>query len=519
MKPFRVALCQLQAHDLSDAEMAYQDIAAALQAAGEAGANLVCLPECSYPAYYLGDSDPYARPGVRPYAEVLELLAAAAKEHGYWIAAGFAVPHESGALTNSGVVIGPDGETRGQYDKSFLWHFDSTWFARGTSFPVFETEFAKFGILICADGRIPEIARMLTLAGAEVIVDLTAWVSGGPSVSQLMNVQCEYMMPVRAYENGAWVVAADKWGTEDGTIIYAGRSSVFDPKGVTRFCGPSDSGGVLTFDLEPMHGDPVQRRPSLYTTLTAPSESLPVMALLEEAIVPAKEERRIAVVPGSDDFLPRVIIEQYRAQRRQGTDLVVLPGMIAAEGWQVYLAEIEAAVKEDGGALVFGVDAGACSRWRSAVVVTPEGAVEHVGSHGRGLYLGETNAPVVKTCAGNVGIICGDEMFVPEVARGLALNGAEYLAWPMWDAHPHGIRTARTRSDENGVYVAAAWPGGGAITAPSGTLVTQVPEGATVAMAAQVNRAFARMKVRAPGTNVMRDRQPELYGSLTARSS
>lgn len=255
---------------------------------------------------------------MRPYAEVAQLLAEAAKKHGYWIAAGLAVPGEGGTLTNSGVVFGPDGEIRGQYDKSFLWHFDSTWFKRGTSFPVFETEFAKFGILICADGRIPEDARMLALAGAEVIVDLTAWVSGGPSVSQLMNVQCEYMMPVRAYENGVWVVAADKWGTEDGTIIYAGRSSVFDPRGVTRFCGPSDSGGVLTFDLEPLHGDPVQRRPSLYGTLVKPTESLPVTAMLEEPLVPAREEKRIAVVPGSDDFLTKKIIAQYQAQRRRG---------------------------------------------------------------------------------------------------------------------------------------------------------------------------------------------------------
>lgn len=92
--------------------------------------------------------------------------------------------------------------------------------------------------------------------------------------------------------------------------------------------------------------------------------------------------------------------------------------MIAAEGWQVYLAEIEAAVRDSGGALVFGVDAGACSRWRSAVIVTPEGATEHVASHGRGLYLGETNAPVVQTCAGNVGIVCGDEMFRARRLRG-----------------------------------------------------------------------------------------------------
>ncbi len=515
MQPFRAALCQLQAHDLDHAEEAFAEIRDALEEAGKQGAQLVCLPECSYPAYYLGDASPYEKPGVRPYAEVLALLQDAAKRHGYWIAAGLAVPHADGTVTNSGVVIDSAGELQGRYDKSFLWHFDTEWFTRGTQYPVFEAPFGRFGILICADGRMPEIARMLKVNGAEVIVDLTAWVSGGPSVSQLMNVQCEYMMPVRAYENATWVIAADKWGTEDGSIIYAGRSSAFDPKGVTRFCGPSDSGGVLTFDLEPMAGHEFLRRPSLYGNIAAPTASLPVTAMLDEPLVPAREEKRIAVVPGSPDFDSRVVARQFVSLRKQGTDLVVFPGMSSVEGWQVYLPEIEQAVKEAGGALVFGIDAGGCSVHRSVVLVTEKGTYEHEASHGRGLYLGENNARVQSTGAGNVGIVCGDEVFVPEVARGLALDGAEYLACPMFNPHPLANQTARTRGDENGVYVAMAWPGGGAIANPAGGLVTQVPQAATVAMAAQVNRAFTRMKVRAPGTNVILDRQPEAWSALT----
>jgi hypothetical protein len=75
-------------------------------------------------------------------------------------------------------------------------------------------------------------------------------------------------------------------------------------------------------------------------------------------------------------------------------------------------------------------------------------------------------------------------------------------------------RVARTRSDENRVYTAAAWPDGGIITAPTGAPLTIVPRGTGIAMAAQVNKALSRWKDMAPGTNVVHDRVPEAYGAL-----
>ena len=239
MQPFRIALCQLRAHDIERAEENLQAILEALDDAGEAGAQLVVLPECSYPAYYLRDNSPWERAEVRDYFEFLSLLSHAAERHGYWLAAGVARCTDSGELRNSAMMFGPDGEPRGNYDKSFLWHFDNEWFQRGREFPVFDAGFCRFGVLICADGRQPEVARMLTVAGAEVILDLTAWVSWGRTPAELSTTQCEYLMPTRAFENGVWVAAADKWGQEAGTIVYAGRSCVIDPEGVTRVCAAS----------------------------------------------------------------------------------------------------------------------------------------------------------------------------------------------------------------------------------------------------------------------------------------
>jgi predicted amidohydrolase len=517
METFRIACCQVRACDIEDAEANLAGLLAALDEAGAAGAQLVLLPECSYPAYYLKDADPYGKPGVRPYDEVARLFGERARRYGYWLAAGMAVPHAGGTLTNSGVVFGPDGEQRGRYDKSFLWHFDSNWFSRGDAFPVFDAGFAKFGILICADGRQPEIARMLRLSGAEVICDLTAWVSWGRTQAELNTTQCEYLMPVRAFENGTWVAAADKWGPEDGTIIYSGRSCVIDPLGVTRVCAPSTGDSVVIYDLEPVAVENVARRPALYGALTRPTAENPAMWIQDEPLVPSRASGRVAVAPSADAFDMEGVVARFLALRAQDCDLVVFGGVEGPEGWEVQLPVLEAAVRERGGAALMAVATTGCNWWQAAALVTPERTHHHVASHGRGIDTGESLAPLAPTAAGNVGMMVGDEGYVPEVARALALDGADILAWPLFAPGPMTERVARCRSDENRVYTAAAWRDGGVICNPDGAVITAVPAGTGVAMAASTHLAFSRWKERAPGTHVIRDRVPEAYAALTRR--
>ncbi len=514
MKPFTVACCQVRAYDLEDAEENLQNLLRALDEAGRAGAQLVGLPECAYPAYYIRDANPYARPGVRPFDEVANLFAAKAKEHGYWLAAGMAVPLADGTVTNSGVIFDPDGEVRGRYDKSFLWHFDNEWFAPGGRFPVFDTGFCRFGVLICADGRQPEVARSLAVNGAEVILDLTAWVSWGRTVPELSTTQCEYLMPVRAFENGVWVAAADKWGPEDDSIIYAGRSCVIDSLGTVRVCAPSDRDTVVTFEVEPILRAMVPRRPALYGRLVEPTGSLPVTALLDEPLVPSRENRRVAIVPGDGPFDAAKLAARFAALRRQHADLVVFAGMPGPATWQRSIGMIEKVVRELGGAAAFALDVDGREPRREMALVTPARTFLHHATHGRDLALGEWPAPVVETPAGRVGLLCGDEALAPEVARCLALEGADILAWSVFEPGPMMESLARARSDENRVYTAAAWPDGGVVASPSGALLTAVPAGTGVAMAAQVNRAFARWKDMAPGTNVIRDRMPAAYQAL-----
>jgi predicted amidohydrolase len=516
VKPFRIACCQLEAHDIEDAEANLQGMLRALEEAGAAGAQLVLLPECSYPAYYLKDARPYERPGVRPFAEVTDLLSERARRYGYWLAAGVAVPHDDGTVTNSGLVFDAAGELRGRYDKSFLWHFDNSWFTPGHEFPVWDAGFARFGVLICADGRLPEIARSLAVNGAEVICDLTAWVSWARTPEALSTTQCDYLMPARAYENSAWVAAADKWGTEDGTIVYAGNSCVIDPAGAIRAQAAAVGDAVLVYDIVPGPLPELpQRRPSLYGGLTRPTAGLPAVRLEEEAIVPGRASGRVSVVPSNGGFDAAETAARFAALRAQGADLVVFGGTEGPEGWEVGLPIIETAVRAHGGAALVAVRTTGCNWWQSAALVTPEKTHMHTATHGRGIDTGESLSPVFATEAGNVGIVLGDEGLVPEVGRCLALEGADILAWALFEPNPMAERLARTRSDENRVYTAVAWPGGGLVSNPDGALLTAVPAGSGIAMTASVQLALSRSKERAPGTNVIQGRIPEAYAALT----
>jgi predicted amidohydrolase len=178
-------------------------------------------------------------------------------------------------------------------------------FERGREWPVWDTGFAGSEVLICADGRQPEVARSLAVNGAELILDLTAWVSWARTTAELTTTQCEYLMPVRALENGVWVAAADKWGAEDQSIIYAGRSTVIGPDGVTRVCAPSDQETVVLFRIDPETAEAVPRRPALYGWLVEPTESLPVTKLLADPLVPDREN---AACRGAERRLMRTVL-------------------------------------------------------------------------------------------------------------------------------------------------------------------------------------------------------------------
>ena len=235
---------QLRAHDRGDYERARPSI---IERVGHAAAqhDVLVLPEGTFPAYVLGDASIDAR----LLADVTGELARIARSTGCVIVAGAAV-RRGDALYNSALVVDRDGSLAGSAEKIFLWHFDRQWFAPGTSIAPVETSIGRFGVLVCADGRMPGIGRTLVDRGAELLVMPTAWVTSGRDPQRLENLQADLLARVRAFENGVPFIAANKCGVEMGMVAYCGKSQIVDRSGELVAIGSQDREEVVSAQIE-----------------------------------------------------------------------------------------------------------------------------------------------------------------------------------------------------------------------------------------------------------------------------
>jgi deaminated glutathione amidase len=98
----------------------------------------------------------------------------------------------------------------------------------------------RCGMMICYDLRFPEMARMLALAGANVLIAPSGWVQGDLKLDHWQT-----MVKARALENGSYVIAPGQVGN-----IYIGHSLVADPLGRTVVdLGEKEGMEIVELDL------------------------------------------------------------------------------------------------------------------------------------------------------------------------------------------------------------------------------------------------------------------------------
>jgi predicted amidohydrolase len=85
-----------------------------------------------------------------------------------------------------------------------------------------KTSAGNIGLMICYDLRFPEMSRILTVNGADILAAPSAWVHG-----LMKEEHWQTMLKARAIENGSYMLAPDQVGN-----IYSGRSMIVDPFGV-----------------------------------------------------------------------------------------------------------------------------------------------------------------------------------------------------------------------------------------------------------------------------------------------
>lgn len=223
----RIALVQMRSSE-DKQENLKKSIEFIAEAANK-GADLVCFPEFQM-AFSPGSQSAAQLAGIAETVRgnfVSELAAAAKKNRIGVIAAIYEKSGKPNRVYDTAVMISSAGKVSSVYRKLHLYNAlgfkESAKLVSGKSIarPA-KTNAGSIGLLICYDLRFPELSRILTVKGADVLAAPSAWVAG-----EMKEEHWQTMVKARAIENGSYVVAPDQLGN-----IYCGRSMAVDPFGV-----------------------------------------------------------------------------------------------------------------------------------------------------------------------------------------------------------------------------------------------------------------------------------------------
>jgi omega-amidase len=266
MREVTVALAQT-APVLNDNEENLRRMAALIQRiCSEQQTNLIVFPELAVSGYECGLN--FTRLAERMGGHATAFLADKAAEMSVHIAFGMPIKEKvESILYNTVVLIGPDGEMIGDYRKLHLRGEERLAFRPGYRLPVFDTEFGRLGIMIGWDMAFPEVARSLTLDGAELIACSAAWEGGHIDEGR---AYCQ----ARACENAVYITAANRIGDEP-SYSFGGESMLVGPRGQvhTALDEAVEGYAVATIDLDEVRRvrEEVQllqcRQPAAYRSL------------------------------------------------------------------------------------------------------------------------------------------------------------------------------------------------------------------------------------------------------------
>ncbi|MGI8604250.1 MAG: carbon-nitrogen hydrolase family protein [Verrucomicrobiales bacterium] len=199
-----------------------REFAPLIEDAARQRADLVVLPET---LTYYGLRKKYAECAEPIPGPSTEYFGTLAKQHNLYVVAGL-LEREGHLIFNVAALINPDGKLAGTYRKTALPRSEiEGGISPGKEYPVFDTRFGKLGMMVCYDGFFPEVARQLTMCGAEVI----AWPVWGCNPLLASARACEnhvyivsstyedisrnWMLTAIYDHEGKPITKAEKWGT------------------------------------------------------------------------------------------------------------------------------------------------------------------------------------------------------------------------------------------------------------------------------------------------------------------
>lgn len=196
-----------------------------------------------------------------------------AKECGVVIVTSLFERRAPGLYHNTAVVIERDGTIAGKYRKMHIpddpAYYEKFYFTPGDlGFKPIETSVGKLGVLVCWDQWYPEAARLMALAGADLLIYPTAigWESSDTEAEKAR--QREAWITVQrghAVANGIPVIAVNRVGYEKdetevtGGIMFWGSSFVAGPQGEFLYQAPTDVEENAIIDVDMTRSEHVRR--------------------------------------------------------------------------------------------------------------------------------------------------------------------------------------------------------------------------------------------------------------------
>lgn len=271
-RKLKVAL--VQDRDRGSVEANLERIEAQIAAAAASAAQLVLLQELHNGAYFCQHQD------VREFdrAESIpgpssERLAAAAARHGVVLVASLFERRAAGLYHNTAVVFDADGRLAGRYRKMHIpddpGFMEKFYFTPGDlGFEPIDTRVGRLGVLVCWDQWYPEAARLMALAGAELLLYPTA-IGWDPrdNDAEKARQQEAWVLSQRghAVANGLPVLSCNRVGLEADPcgqtpgIRFWGHSFVAGPQGEMLARADSTQEELLLADVDLARSEDVRR--------------------------------------------------------------------------------------------------------------------------------------------------------------------------------------------------------------------------------------------------------------------
>ena len=257
----------IQQHNGEDAKANMLNLATKIRKLAKEGAELIVLQELHNSLYFCKQEDvnlfDLAEPIPGPSTTFFGDLA---KELGVVIVTSLFERRATGLYHNTAVVLEKDGTIAGKYRKMHIpddpGYYEKFYFTPGDlGFQPIQTSVGKLGVLVCWDQWYPEAARLMALAGAELLIYPTA-IGYDPNDTkdeqERQRIAWQTVQRGHAVANGLPVVTVNRCGEEEG-VPFWGTSFVTGPQGELLYEAPIHQEVETIVEVDMQRSEQVRR--------------------------------------------------------------------------------------------------------------------------------------------------------------------------------------------------------------------------------------------------------------------